>query len=323
MWIGVLWIRDLKHRRDQNRAQKAQHLAKVELQKCEDIKATYYREMLAYSKKISRFRWVKVLDVATSPSYLRARDIIPGAARGLGKLTIELLLLVVEQLPPQDQARLALTNSHYLERIGTKCWRAMERRRQGEARMEYLCSIESDSQALGRTAAQLLACSHCKLSHNPKRFDTEEREKEPMSRVCYLKYGQVVSFNELLLTWAEMLAIPDNTRFENYYNIEVPWEFLGESDNRTYDFSKPKLASAKVDLKKINRTLYVRTPYRVPIVLSSADGTSGKRYIPYDICVSPCPHKGWTDLQSLFNCKPNHGTRWPLRCTTCRTEFEL
>lgn len=84
-----------------------------------------------------------------------------------------------------------------------------------------------------------------------------------MSRVCYLKYGQVVIFNELLLTWAEMLAIPNNTRLQNFYNIEVPWELLGESDNRRYDTSKPKLASVKVN-SKINRTLCVRTHYIFP-----------------------------------------------------------
>lgn len=199
----------------------------------------------------------------TLSSYVRTREIVLSAAEGLGRLPTELLQLIVEHLPPQDQARLALTNNHYFERIGTRGWRNMRGRGYETGRMEYLCSIERDSEALGRTAAQLLACSHCAVSHDAKRFDFEERVKEPMSRICYLKYGEVVICNQLQLTWAEMLEIPDYTQLHHYYKVKIPYNFFDEDSEANYRglVGTPVPGRVEVDLRKIDSTIYVRTRY--------------------------------------------------------------
>lgn len=329
--IKLKCIENLKWKRKERLLEEAESLAELETIRNEDIRVAHCRQMLAISKQeLPRSRWA-VLDVAynpaldTSPFSATKREFIPGSAGGLGRIPTELLLLIVEHLPPQDQARLALTNSYFFERIGTQCWRTMMDRQYEAGRMEYLCSIEKDSKALDRVAVQPLACSHCMVFHDARRFDAEERVKEPMSRVCHLMYGEVEICNQLQLTWAEMLAIPENMLLRHYFKVKLPYSYFGEDSDKRYrpvDLP-PAPGAVEVELMKIDSTLYVRTRYEFPATMKSVHWKNGFLYPSGGMSVSPCPHHVWSHFLHACKCKRNPGdVRCPYKCKLCKTEFE-
>ena len=243
----------------------------------------------------------------------------------LRRLPNELILQVVEYIPPQAQACLALTNTIYFQLMGAECWQKMAEPAHQAKRLQFLCQIEEQGDA-----PKLLVCSHHVAFHAVPRFDVEDQAKEPRSRVCTIKFGEVEICNHIRVTRSEMQAIPDDTLLVHLSNVQpLPFDEDKRNDEIPDRLSSNKSQVVVIEIMKINSVVYVKTMYTFEDLPDDPDRDFFSSYIS-GTGFALCPHFRWNGYAFWrWSCYGVHVgdekhcsvCEHPAMCAFCKTEF--
>lgn len=176
------------------------------------IKRQKARHMASTSDELQRYNHAKLF-----PTIMRIIK-RPATSLEYGTLSafpMELIVVIMKELPPESLALLALTNTTYMGLIDRPPWELLHESKykvlgqaKDSAHFRFLCVLEKDFQ---QAPTPMYFCSDCVAFHPSIHFADSQLRESSQIRVCDAAIGIVELGPRATLTWSKMQDIPNNT----------------------------------------------------------------------------------------------------------------
>lgn len=266
---------------------------------------------------------------------VRARPV--SSATALEKLPTELLLSIVDFLPLNNAASLALGSHALLQKLGKRYFHALRRNAEhNEQRALFL-------QSLSRDHARFFFCAFCSTFHSSKRVSTFAPFQRPWPRcvTCDSAYNHMLgipvygdnesmyqlSFLHIQLGMKRYRCGPEHGRdVEELFHLEV---FAPEGDPK----SKKTISLSSVEYRIVSNELFIRRQHVLVVPSRHRDDIFTDK-VESSTCARPCRHLSMTinpfrqNLESLLfehlareEGHSEFASSFDIHCDQCGTEI--
>ena len=308
----------------------------------ERIKQQKARHVASESEEMQRYNPLKL-----SPTIMSIID-RPASSVNYGTLDVfpmELVILIMDKLPPESLALLALTNTTYMSLVGHPPWESLHEskhkvlgKEKDSVYFRFLCTLEKDLQ---QGPTPIYFCSDCVAFHPSTHFAVSQLREIPEIRMCDAAIGTVELAPHTSLTWSNMQDIPNNTITKLSRTMEPERGYLPRWILRP--FLEQKSVHVEVKILKKAGMVCVQTRWNMsyPMLEALVKGDEALLKGANDCPGWLCPHSNLANLQSMWRMWKNHCTGCsnnteprshldfiqchniiPMRCIFCSTEME-
>ena len=275
------------------------------------IKRQKARHAASISDELQRYQRAKLF-----PTIVRIID-RPATSLEYGTLDalpMELILMIMKELPTESLALLALTNTTYMGLVDRPPWKLLHESKHkvlGKAKdslyFRFLCALEKDFQ---RAPAPMYFCSDCVAFHRPNHFADSQLRESSQIRVCDAAIGVVNLAPHATLTWSKMQDIPNNTVTKLTRTIESKYIPFPRWLHRSY--LEQNRIRIKIEILKKDGMVCVETRWEMSchkvydLVMNFMDIQRKPNECPGWLC----PHNNIVNLRLMWR-------MWKMYCLTC------